>query len=101
MFCCVACFLFLSSGSVTGLTWRTQRVGSVEIGEQHSPSSHGVQVGSLSRYLAKDPQVSPTHLWSKGHAERLDPGVAPQNPQSPIHLHVMNAIALDCSAKVL
>lgn len=75
-FCCIACFFFSlslshSSGSVTGLTWRTQRVGSVEIGKEHSLSSHRVQVGSFSGHLAKDPQVSPTHLWSKGHTENL------------------------------
>lgn len=82
--CVFVCFLFRSSDSFNGLTWRTQRVGSVEIGEQHPLSGHRVQVGSLSGHLAKHPQVSPTHLSSKGQPSRIDCEVT--EPHSPTRL---------------
>lgn len=55
----------------TGLTWGTERVCGVEIWKEHPLSSHRIQVGGLFRGLAKDPQVSPAHLRSKGKTKRL------------------------------
>lgn len=56
----------LISIAFTGLTWGAERVSSVEIWKKHPLSSHRIQVGGLFRGLAKDPQISPAHLSSKG-----------------------------------
>lgn len=69
----------LISTVFTGLTWGTERVGSVEIWKEHSLSSHRIQVGGLFRGLAKDPQISPAHLRSNGNeTKRLYSEVTPQ-----------------------